>query len=377
MRQPRGAWRVACTGSDGSILPAVKDPLGFRPRVRRATTTLRRAVGRRRSDPPPAGSPKPVTHAFDLRDRAVPVEPIRPRRLATELAARLTDVQRNEVRRRVAALGGIPGLASEDNTHYTFQVCAAALHLGVPGVEETTGLRAAMPPPEIHAMDHTPLAAGGDVYTADLLDDAFAMAGAPLRPGSSVLDFGCSSGRVVRVMAAARPDVRFIGCDPNGPAVAWATDHLPEISFHESSTEPPLAFLEDETLDAAFAISIWSHFDAAPALAWLAEMHRVLRPGGHLLLTTHGWQSVAQHAQWITDVAHVSPTAQALYREGFAFYSVFDEQTGDWGVRASGWGMAFLTPEWLVRHATPAWAPRLLWPGANAQNQDVWVLERR
>jgi SAM-dependent methyltransferase len=318
-----------------------------------------------------------VTHAFDLRDRTVPIEPIRPRRLATELAARLTDIQREELRRRLAESGGIPGLTSEDHPSYTFQVCAAALHLGVPGVEETTGLRAAMPPLEIHAMDHSALAAGGDVYTADLVDDAFAEAGAPLRAGDAVLDFGCSSGRVVRVMAAARGDVRFIGCDPNGPAVDWAKDHLPEISFHESSTEPPLAFLDGGTLDAAFAISIWSHFDAAPALAWLAEMHRVLRPGGHLLLTTHSWQSVAYHAHGGADTTHVSPIAQALYRQGFMFYRVFDEQTGDWGVRSSGWGMAFLTPEWLVSHATPSWAPRLLWPGANAHNQDVWILERR
>ena len=41
----------------------------------------------------------------------------------------------------------------------------------------------------------------------------------PIRHG---LDFGCSSGRVVRVLATAYPNVSWHGCDPNRPAIEWA-----------------------------------------------------------------------------------------------------------------------------------------------------------
>ena len=40
--------------------------------------------------------------------------------------------------------------------------------------------------------------------------------------GGTVLDFGSSSGRVLRILAAARPDLRCLGCDPNEDAIAWA-----------------------------------------------------------------------------------------------------------------------------------------------------------
>ena len=41
-----------------------------------------------------------------------------------------------------------------------------------------------------------------------------------------------------------------------------------------------------------FAISIWSHFAEDAALDWLTEMHRIIRPGGRLLITTHGEQTI-------------------------------------------------------------------------------------
>jgi SAM-dependent methyltransferase len=360
-----------------TIVPSVQEQIPVPARVRRAVGALRQRVAGPPPEPTPAPGPPPADYlGLDLRERAVPLDAIRPRYLATELVARLTDDQRGQIR-RAAASDEVPGLLPEDNPSFMFQACAAALYLGLPGVEEATGLSSAMPPPDVHAMDHSALGAGGDVYTADLVDDAFTQAGAPLQAVETVLDFGCSSGRVVRVLAAARPEIRFLGCDPNGPAIAWAQQHLPKVGFHRSETDPPLSFIADGELDAAFAISIWSHFDAGAALAWLDEMHRAIRPGGHLLLTTHGWESVAWNARRETDVTRVFPIAQALYREGFMFYAAFDEATGDWGVRSTGWGMAFLTPEWLVSHVTPKWTPRLLWPGANAMNQDVWILERR
>src|SRR3954451_22229002 len=43
-----------------------------------------------------------------------------------------------------------------------------------------------------------------------------------LADGDRALDSGCSSGRRLRVLRAWRPDVHWMGCDPNEGAIGWA-----------------------------------------------------------------------------------------------------------------------------------------------------------
>ena len=67
---------------------------------------------------------------------------------------------------------------------------------------EKTGLRPDMPPDHVHAMARGPLAAGGSIYYADMLAEALRRVGSSMDDVRRGLDFGCSSGRVVRVLAA-------------------------------------------------------------------------------------------------------------------------------------------------------------------------------
>jgi SAM-dependent methyltransferase len=135
--------------------------------------------------------------------------------------------------------------------------------------------------------------------------------------------------------------------------------------------------LADASVDGAFAISIWSHFDSGAAIAWLEEMARVVRPGGHLLLTTQGWGSIAFFARLPGNEAERQrPIIHSLYRDGFAFVDVFTGEDGDWGVPADNWGMGFMTAEWLAQTITPRWSIVLFRSGAAEGNQDVYVLRR-
>ncbi len=241
---------------------------------------------------------------------------------------------------------------------------------------ERTGVRAAMPPEDVHAMARGALAAGGDPYTADLVFEAVAAAGLGIPDGGTVLDFGGSSGRVLRMVAAARPDLRCLGCDPNVEAIAWAGAHLPMAEFFLSPQTPPLA-LEDASVDMAFAISIWSHFDAAPALAWFEEMHRILKPGSPLVVTTHGFDCLAvQLRDGAVGRETAAKAVAAMVRSGHYFVDVFGPD-GDWGVRDDGWGDAYMTLDWLQSRLDGRFATRLLWPGGLQETQDLVVLERR
>ncbi len=244
-----------------------------------------------------------------------------------------------------------------------------ALTLGTHhGVE--TGLLADMPPDDVHSMVRSKLITGGDPWLADLVIGA-----AGREPAHAALDFGCSSGRVVRLLAAWRPDVRWIGCDPNAGAIAWAQEHIPAVEWFASPQEPPLP-LDDAALDLAYAISIWSHFGAGAALRWLDEMHRLLAPGGLLVFTAHGFGSLGEFVRrGAMQAGQASRAARELVAHGHWFTPVFGAG-GDWGVADPEWGQAFMTPQWLAGHAVPRWRLARYEPARLAGNQDLYVLER-
>jgi SAM-dependent methyltransferase len=316
-----------------------------------------------------------VTASEPAPGRELPPQPLTASPVTDALYALLTqeDVRAVEADADAAQRELLEGAAPVDRRRLL-------LHLGVhqenPGVLERTGLTTPMPPEGVHSMASGPAAAGGSLYYADLVVDALEAAGAPLEEGMSVLDFGCSSGRVVRVLSATHRGCRWLGCDPIPEAIEWAAGHIDGVEFERSPQHPPLP-LPDGSLHVVYAISIWSHFAARSAREWLAEMRRVLEPGGKLLMTTHGAHSVEHsRANRLRDEATLIEVSRALEREGHWYRNEFGE-TGDHGVVDPDWGTAFLSPEWLLREATPEWSVLLFASGRVEDNQDLYVLERR
>jgi SAM-dependent methyltransferase len=103
---------------------------------------------------------------------------------------------------------------------------------------------------------------------------------------SAVLDFGCGCGRVIRYWKDWK-GTRIHGVDYNPRLVEWCRRNLPFASFAVNQSEPPLPFARGE-LDFVYALSVFTHLSESAQTAWMGEMARVIRPGGHLLLTTHG-----------------------------------------------------------------------------------------
>jgi SAM-dependent methyltransferase len=107
----------------------------------------------------------------------------------------------------------------------------------------------------------------------------------PLAEIDSVLDFGCGCGRVTRYWSDFAGSVS--GGDVSGKAIDWCRQNLQFGHFEVNRLQPPLAF-EDESFDLVYALSVFTHLTDELQLAWRDELRRVLRPGGRLLLTTHG-----------------------------------------------------------------------------------------
>lgn len=101
----------------------------------------------------------------------------------------------------------------------------------------------------------------------------------------AVLDFGCGCGRVTRYWDTFAGTVS--GSDVNAKALDWCRANLPFARFERNGIAPPLAF-RDESFELVYALSVFTHLTADLQLAWRDELRRVLRPGGFLLVTTHG-----------------------------------------------------------------------------------------
>jgi SAM-dependent methyltransferase len=293
----------------------------------------------------------------------------------TSLYAKL---DRSDLAEMEARLGGAEAdwwardLPEPERMHLALALCLRH----VPGVAEKTGLSPVDPPEDVHAMERGLLGTGGSYYYADLVAEALEAAGGELRRGTRALDFGCSSGRVVRVLGAAYPRVEWHGCDPNERSIRWAEEHLPGIRFARAPQDPPLPY-RDGFFDFAFAVGIWSNFGERAALDWFEEMRRVLRPGGHLIATAHGWHTLhwlASRELWRR--SDVAAAARDLYARGFSFWDVFGEE-GDWGIKDPEWGFGLISPEWLGARLLPRWALVEFEPGRVEENQDLIVLERR
>jgi SAM-dependent methyltransferase len=107
----------------------------------------------------------------------------------------------------------------------------------------------------------------------------------PLDEIDAVLDFGCGCGRVARYWSGFAGTMS--GSDVSEAAIEWCRSNLSFARFETNALAPPVAFA-DESFDLVYALSVFTHLTEELQLAWRDELRRVLRPGGRLLLTTHG-----------------------------------------------------------------------------------------
>lgn len=115
---------------------------------------------------------------------------------------------------------------------------------------------------------------------------ALAASGEPIEEVTSLLDFGCGCGRVLRQWASL-PATDVHGTDYNPRLIAWCRENLTFATFGVNDLAPPLAY-EDERFELVFAISVFTHLTVDLERRWIAELRRVLQPGGRLLLSTRG-----------------------------------------------------------------------------------------
>ena len=95
---------------------------------------------------------------------------------------------------------------------------------------------------------------------AQNIKDLLGAVGKDLFSFNKVLDFGCGSGRVLRVFHDRPDSCHLYGTDVDEQAIAWCKKHLTIASWSTNNPLPPTAYT-DHTFDFIYAISVFTHID--------------------------------------------------------------------------------------------------------------------
>jgi SAM-dependent methyltransferase len=112
-----------------------------------------------------------------------------------------------------------------------------------------------------------------------------------IKERNRVLDFGCSSGRMIRWLDDFAKQCEIWGVDVSASHIIWCQQHLsPPFNFATVTTAPHLPF-EDGYFDLIYAGSVFTHI-ADLSDAWFLELKRIVRPEGRLYITVHDKHSL-------------------------------------------------------------------------------------
>ena len=116
------------------------------------------------------------------------------------------------------------------------------------------------------------------------------------RSGDRILDVGCGPGfYITELLEAVGREGAVAGADISADMLAVAAKRATghgNVEFHEAdATSLPVP---DASFERAVCVQVLEYVRDVPAA--LAEMHRVLRPGGRMLVWDVDWSTVSWHA---------------------------------------------------------------------------------
>lgn len=185
----------------------------------------------------------------------------------------------------------------------------------------------------------------------------------PIDQCSNILDFGCGWGRIIRFFLKDLEPSKISGCDPVEKMIDICKEQNKWCNFTKINTRPPSPY-QNNTFDLIYSFSVFSHLSEEMSNSLLAELTRILKPGGMLIATTRSRDFIEHCAKLRKrkDLAslHAGPKSsaaaflnteesQADYDSGkYCFSQLVHE--GEW----SYWGDAAISKEYVVNHWTQA-----------------------
>ena len=205
------------------------------------------------------------------------------------------------------------------------------------------------------------------------IEAVLALLGRTLDSYGHILDFGCGCGRILIHLERLAATSEVSGCDIDARAIRWAQEHLPWARFTANQPRPPLEYA-DATFDLVYNHSVFTHLDEDDQDLWLAELRRVTRPGGTLLLSVHGEKPLADFEEGSRNAGgDPSPVRDDVNRKGIAFVQ-HDSFTG--GPLGDSYHSTFHAPWYVLEHWSRFFTVKAYVPRGSLGFQDFVLLER-
>ncbi|WP_083202623.1 class I SAM-dependent methyltransferase [Stappia indica] len=160
--------------------------------------------------------------------------------------------------------------------------------------------------------------------------------------GLKVLDFGCGVGRVAMPLYH-HYNIPSHGVDVSPWCVSVIKKSLTAVDIHRISPLPPTPF-EDNTFDAVYAISVWTHLPLEMQWPLLREVNRILKLGGVALISTSGFRALSYRRDHRKQDGWRGVSDDDLRLEG-VIYKDCDPKNND-GVGAK-YGYVAHDPDWI------------------------------
>ena len=116
---------------------------------------------------------------------------------------------------------------------------------------------------------------------------------------SRVLDWGCGWGSMTRAFADVEKCSELWGADIDEDNLAWARANISKATFTRIPLYPPTV-LQANHFDLVYALSVMTRLTHKTQEKWLAEIRRVLRPGGCAIITFLGSTALACSTRYVS-----------------------------------------------------------------------------
>lgn len=102
----------------------------------------------------------------------------------------------------------------------------------------------------------------------------------------NMLDWGCGCGRLTVMFSRGTSIPEIYGCDIDEEAVTWCRENL-DGNFDVIPLLPPTRY-GDSFFDLVISNSVLTHLTKDVQRKWLAEIRRIVAPGGLFIASVHG-----------------------------------------------------------------------------------------
>ena len=207
----------------------------------------------------------------------------------------------------------------------------------------------------------------------DDLDRALAAVDRTLDTFTDVLEFGCGCGRMSRWLLE-RPGMNLTGIDIQPELIEWCAANLPGGRFETNPGLPPTRFA-DHSFDLVVNHSVFTHLDEDYQDLWLAELARITRPDGLLVLSFSGDLCFAEYEAATAAVdPRVAAERRALLEEHGILFLTDDDNDQYF---PDFYHATFHTPSYVFEHWQHWFELLAHLPANNLEFQDAVVVRPR